>query len=447
MSGANRSSGVRDVIDRSKRHIIGLPYDTRRVKRRVKDEQVSSYSMRVHRRRNDLVSNNALLNDRDVDPGEAEYEAIEPPYRPFVKNAATKFPLILVNKILSRGESTLYDKILASVLANQVANGNTELFKELLDSIHSDRRNKIGNMMGRATWRQLVRNPSMRDIPSLPKNDTYMGELALNANSVYRQGTDVFRELLLKANKFLSTIEIGDMEGQQLFNTKSENLMPSSIYPTNQYGIDELTLPLPNFDLSWVYSPPVKKNYKDIIDARFGEGATDIRVNPVGFLPKYRFASLSVGNEGLRNSTDLIKWHQISKILAGFSLHRGDDELFIYPNYGDNELSPYESNLRKKIFGLTSRKPTSLIKQMKSKGIGGYGDKELDIYNKGQFFWNNGLRRIGVDEDLLNGLFPHPLVRQIATEYRDADVDNTIMDKLCSMTLATLPLAPKLRKI
>jgi len=447
MIGSNRSSGVRDVVDRSKKHLMSLPYDTRRVKRRVKSDQVSSYSMRVHRRRYDQPTNEYLLDNRDIDPGQAEYESIESTYRPFVKSAASKFPIVLVNKVLDRPPSTLYNKILASVLANQVYAGEAELLSDTLNIIPAGRRNTIGNMLGRSTWRQLVRSPSMRSIKTLPKNSVYRGELALNANSIYRQGTDVLRELLPNSSKILDNIYIGDMDGQQLFSTNTENMMPSSIYPTNKYGINELTLQLPNFNLSWVHSPPVKRNYKDMITEHFGEKAKNIKVNPVGFLPKYRFAALSITDEGLRNKTDLIKWDQIGKVLAGFNLHDGDNELFIYPSYGDNELLPYESNLRQKIFNRTSRKPTSLIKQMKSRGIGGYGDKELDIYNENQFFWNNGLRRQGTEEDITKGLFPHPLIRKVATEYRDLDIDNSIMDKLCSMTLATLPLAPKSHEI
>ncbi len=117
--------------------------------------------------------------------------------------------------------------------------------------------------------------------------------------------------------------------------------------------------------------------------------------------------------------------------------------MFINPPLGQHQLTPDESKLRQKMFSLTSKGTSNIIKQIKERGDSGYGDSEIDIYNDGQYAWYKGKRNKAEDDAITSSLFPHPLLRQVSTNYRDADTDPAVADELCNLTLATLPMTQK----
>jgi len=445
MAGANRYGGNRDLRDRSKGHLLSLPYATKRVKRRVKPDQVSSYNMRVHQHRTSpSLSSLAMKMDRSLDPGEYEFGLLDPHYRGIIKSLSNKTPDALVRKVLERRPSELMDDILTATLAWQLNQGKTDDLEALFYALPIGRRERVVNNMSRGTIRHIVRDPVLRSLHNIPRIDTYLGELALNANSIYRQGTDVFRELLPYVDNILGNIDYADTGRQQLFNTGEINVIPSATYPTNAYGVREVKLPLPNSKLSWVFSHPDKNNIENRFKDTFDD-PKELLVNPVGYLPKYRFGALSATDKGLSNKTTTIPWNNVEKILAGFIIRKKDSEeqLFIPPVYGQNELTPDESAIRQRIFSLTSRKPTSLVKQMKERGVGGYGDQEIDIYNEKQYFWDAGRRTEAQETDVNRALFPHPLIRYTAIGYRDCETSGDVEKELCGQVLATLPLVQK----
>jgi len=169
-----------------------------------------------------------------------------------------------------------------------------------------------------------------------------------------------------------------------------------------------------------------------------------ITAHPMGFLPRYHSQALTMRPDGLANSTVHIPLESIAKVLAGFVIYNVSEEsLFVNPPVGQHQLTPEESKLRQKMFSLTSKKPTNIVRQLKERGDSGYGDSEIDIYNNGQYAWHRGKRSKVGDQAITESLFPHPLLRHMSICYRDADTDPIVVEELCSLTLATLPMTQK----
>jgi hypothetical protein len=399
--------------------------------------------MRVHRKPTDTTAPLSKYA-RSLDPGEYEKSLLNSYYTNFVEQSSRHYPLKLAQRILVRRPTSLLDNILTNLLAIQINRDKPELFNEILGFMDPDRRKYLLSNIGRSTARHLMRAPQFRSADNLIMTNDLIGELALNSNSIYRQGTDVLRELLPYTEKILGNVEYADTGRQQLFNTNKPNLLPNSLYPTASYGVNELILPLKGQKLSWVHTPSRDMDIRADIQETFDSTPKSIRVNPVGFLPKYRLGALTISDGGLTNDTTVIPWDSVDKVLAGFLLRdKQDNNLFIPPNYGRNGLSREESDLRQRVFKLSSRKPTNIVKQIKERGIGGYGDAEIDIYDESQYYWESGFRRRADTEDIVSALFPHPLVRYTAVQYRNGQTDEKCMDNLCGLTMATLPLVQK----
>lgn len=449
MAGSNRTAGLRNMKDRTKRNILNMPVEARRVQRRVKDDQVSSYSLRVHRRAQTRQAEIQLLQDRNIDPGEAELELVNHQYRSFVTDSAINRPDVVIKSVLHRINGRKIKLMAVALLGRFVQLDMIDSFELLLTGISVKDRKDILEVLGRSTWRRIVRQPEFRALHRFfGSNKQFLGELALNANSIYRQGTDVMKLILPHLDNILDDIDYAELGEQQLFNTRSPNLIPSNVYPTDAYGVNELYVGGSASKVTWVHSPPLPtSNLLDQIDEQLGvhlENKGKITAFPMGFLPRYRSQALNLKSDGLSNSTLNIPLESINKVLAGFVLYNDkDDSLFVNPTVGRHQLTPDESKLRQKMFSLTSKRPTNIIKQIKEKGDSGYGENEVDIYNNGQYAWYRGKRNQADDQALITSLFPHPLLRHISIGYRDADTDIEVSDKLCGLTLATLPLIPK----
>jgi len=398
--------------------------------------------MRVHERAPDDVH---LLDamDRELDPGEFEISTLSKPYRDFILQGARRYPKLLFDRIQQRRPTDILDKLLVSLVGYIISRDDADLLDHIYDQLDNDRAKRITENLGRSTMRYLVRHPYMRRIKSLPRTETLLGEMALNANTLYRQGTDVLHFLLSSIDDILGNVEYVNVGEQQLFNTNRVNLLPGGVYPTTSYGVSELEFPLNDSKLTWLHTPPGHNTFKDLVEL-YGMGAKDLRVNPVGFLPKHRYGTIKISPEGLRNKSSLIPRDKINKILAGFIIrNKQNDTMFIPPVFGKQTLSVTDSILRKKIFNATSQRNIDITKQIKEKGSAGYGDQEIDIYNEGQFYWDGGKRRPGEEDDIIKALFPHPLIRLVSTAYRDDNITTTCRDNICGLTLATLPLVQK----
>jgi len=449
MAGANRSAGVRNMRDRGKKDIINLPVETKRVKRRVKSDQVSSYSLRVHKHPRRRSADTNMLLDRELGPGEAELELINHQYRPFVTDSADKRPDVLVNSILHRISDPKIQLMSGALLGQLVKLERIDSFDQLISGIPPSIKEKILPNIGRSTWRAIARNPELRGLSKkIGYDENFIGELALNANSIYRQGTDVMRLVLPHLDKIIDDIDYANIGEQQIFNTRSPNLIPSGVYPTSSYGANEIAIGGPASQVTWVHSPPADASLlfdqmkKQLMVTPDNLGK--ITAHPMGFLPKYHSQALTMRPDGLSNSTIHIPMESINKVLAGFVLYSiKGEQLFVNPRIGKHQLDPTESKLRQKMFSLTSKNPTNIIRQIKEKGDSGYGDNEIDIYNRGQYSWLRGRREIADDSSITRSLFPHPLLRKVSTSYRDVDTDPTVSEELWNLTLASLPMIQK----
>ncbi len=446
MVGSNRVGGARNIIDSGKKNILNLPYETRRVKRRVKPDQVSSYSLRVHKKPEERNLRYEDLQDRDLDPGQAELGLVPPNYHPFIKESAAKRPQIFAKSVQSRLNDPKMHALTSAFLGQIVLNERPDIFGEIIKEASPEFIRLGLDGLGRSTWRQLARKSDYRDNLHT-SNDNWLGELALNANSIYRQGTDVLKLVIPHLDQILDPMDYIQFGDQQMFNTKSPNLLPSRVYPTQDYGVNQIMVGGDKYKTTWIHTPPGKSNILKELEEKFSINAENkgkVTAHPMGFLPKYHNKELSLTPQGLQNSSILIPTESIQRVLAGFMLYNVKGEpLFVYPRLGEHLLTKEESGLRQKMFSLTSKRPTNILNQVKERGSSGYGDNEVDIYNQGQYRWTRGHRATADETALYDTLFPHPLLRHLALSYRDTPTSDTVMESICSLAVASLPMVQK----
>lgn len=443
MIGSNRSGGSRQITDKGKRDILSLPYATTRVSRRVKPDQVSSYSLRVHRRPEEVAPDYESLDDRDLEPGEAEIKLVDYHYHNFLIDSVRNRPLILFKSLNSRRNNPVMQQMLVALISHLVKENNVEVLRTIKDQGLQS----LTSNLGRSTWRYIVRDPDLRQLFKTD-DDNYIGEMALNANTIYRQGTDVLRLLIPHIDKVFNKVEFVNIGDQQLFNTKKPNLMPSRVYPTNSYGFDEIIV---GGDLSkntWVHSPirtkDITKKIREKFELNDVEGL-QVHVHPLGFLPKYHSKPLVFKDGMLRNNNIAIPYSSINKVLSGFMLTGVTKpvHMVINPIIGDHHLNKSESEIRSKVFKSTSKSSTDILSQIKESGSSGYGESELDIYNRKQYRWDKGYRKLTENSAFTDTLFPHPMIKYLAADYRDIETEESIIGEVCSQMVSSLPINRK----
>lgn len=445
MIGSNRSGGTRNLRDRSKASILNKPVDTVRVKRRVKDDQVSSYSLRVHRGSSPTQQpeHTAVLYNRDADPGEGELLLLQPEYRNFVRRMTDAHVGHTIDGLHRRQNERFVPDLLAAMIGHAVYQEHTDRLQQILESApRSQLRMAIGRL-GRATWRYAVRSPDMRG--SLYRIDkrlpNMIGEIALNANTIYRQGADVLRYMIPAIDDIISDIDYIDVGDQQMFNTKSINLLPSSVFPSKSHGYSSVSIAGGNN--TWLFSEPGKSHFRDKVISTLDAGPhSTIKVSVLGHLNKRGVTTMRVSDRGLFTKKKAIEWASVNRVLSGFRLSNGDKSIIVPPIIGHHLLNEQERADRTELFRTYVKNGDDLLRQMRERGVAGFGDDEIDLYNDRQYKWSAGRRSIAGEDDIISSIFPHPLVRLAAIQYRDAETTELVKSKLGSAIACTLPLMP-----
>ena len=445
--GSNRAGDRRSVIDPARSNIISLPIAGKQVTRRVNSEQVSSYHLRYHHRPGGrpLKGEDVERQDnRDKDPGEFELSRIEEDYRPFLKNSIAADPEFFIDRVAKKGGAMTVN-IMSAAIGLLVHTGNIDAISRL-DQFSSSIRQAIGDNMSRATARHFVREAGGHDLIDLfGPNKVLRGEMALNANTLYRMGLEPLRYVLGQLDDMLAPVDHIDLGHQQIFSTRSPNLAPSGVHPIKERGVDTMSVAgsSPEFLFSTKSGPDLHTYLSDSLGLQDSDGFS---LYPIGSLPRPSGQAFRLLPDGIGNSSIKIPWSIARKVLQGFMARpivyeRGLNEgVPIFPNLSDNVLTSSELELRQKIHKLTSRKPTDALKLMREYGESGYGVDEIDLYNVDQFRWINGRRfRAGVEEVDLP-VFPHPLLRLASMEYRDTDDDMEVTERLWALVISSLPL-------
>lgn len=443
MIGSNRTGGIRELSDPRRASILATPVDRVMVKRRVHDEQVSSYSMSVHRRpssnRVDTPTVDMRL-DRNIDPGEAELLGVQSDYRSFVSKLRPRSFASVVSEANDRRGQAFVPHLLAALFGQMVARNEHEAFVDSAADLHHTLRRRVYELLGRSTWRRIARSPDFRTpiLKSGIRNRWLAGELALNANTIYRQGHDVLSSVLPYIDWIMDDLDTIEIPGQQLFNTRSINLIPSSVHPTRAYGYGSIHIGPSKTE--WVYSEHSDSLTKDRMSELF-QGENSLKLNVVGHLNR-RSPKLILAADGVNVSDVHIPWDSVHRTLAGFTVSGGGKKHLVSPIIGRHILTADESSVRRGIFDRMV-KTGDLLSQMKERGTTGFGDDEVDIYNTEQFKWIGGRRMSASDDDIVAGIFPHPLLRLAALKYRDAELSADLKQKLGALVACTLPLVPK----
>jgi len=444
-AGAKRTGQTRSLIDSTKKHLLGLPLDRRRVQRRVKPDQVSSYSMRVHTKPAEKEAIDLdLFNSRDIDPGEAERSRVPGNYIKAIDSLLYKAPEKLIKGIYDRRRHEVMRDVAGLVLGTLVKDGRIDLVSHILESAGRDFVD--WSSLGRSTWRQIARDPDLRALmTNIRQSDPdYVGEVALNSNTIYRQGTDVLGLVTPYLDDVMAKIDYVTLDGgQQMFNTGRLNVIPSAIYPTDSYGYDKVSVGLKDSKNSWVFTPANSAPVHELVEALNPKDG--LRIHPIGFLPKTPRVLLHRGESQFQFGGLIIPFDIARKVMSGFRIFSrdGENSVYVYPDVGAHTLSPGESHIRSTLVQMTASSPMDLHRSAKNKGRGGYGHHEIDIYNMGQYFWKDGHRSRSTQEQIVKAVFPHPLLSYMAANYRDDYTEDIVMEEICNLAISSLPIIPR----
>ena len=436
MVGANRPT--RDLKDKSKRHLLGLPYRIQRVQRRVRPEQITSYAMRVHSNPDQMDIASELKFDRSAEPGDFELQFIPSHVRTYVRRLSIHNPKDLFKESLTR--RTKYTlPVQAFIIATQIAQKRADILSDLLGSVKRERAEVILDSLGRSTIREGVRDSDIRNILLKLPNFDILGELALSANSLYRSGEDVLRLLIPHTDRLLQHYDYVDTGVQQLFNTNYINVLPTRVLPIDRQGV--YNFGLPGSKTRFLASVPYNK---DGLLQKIKELSGPVRLHAIGHLPKRLNNKIRYLSSGVRVDQEHISWEKIFSVLGGFALLDKDYNILNIPLIHDGESSNTVADgmTRNRIFNSRVLKsPRYISKDIASKSSGGYGNYEIDIYGDGrQFLSYKGRRNPVTSSEVSKGLFPHPLIRLWACEYRTEPLDPELRAELCGQALGSLPL-------
>lgn len=456
---ANRTEGLRNMKDSKRQGVLGLPVNSKKVTRRVKPDQVSTYHMAVHERPDALGSNPLeLIKDRSRDPGEVESSNLDKNSRALIayltahKRASDIFQGQRRQQMGERQAGRLGIATFSKLVS-------LDRYEEAMDLLSTPSfKSKDLNRVSSATWRHFLKYAPTEFIDAVAQkqfpNSLFLGETAVMSNTLLRRGKNSLGYVLPATKELLKNIEYVDLPNQQLFNMSSM-ARPSRVEPINRNHIDIID----TAGAQWSSTKPGKSNWTRNFLKEFK--GNSIRVALQGFPAKTDSSSniLQVSEAGLSNGQVQIGPEDILSVLGGFSFYprktqKVEDEsnrdekwpqrslVFPQMNEGQDTLV---SNVRKRLakFSNSTSSPKNLTDSSIGVGSGIHGMSELDIREGGSYTWDNLKAnsrpyKQSDESDLFTTTFPHPLVKYTAMDYL-GETDASILKELGDMSVVTLP--------